>query len=422
MKDRFLKWGQQYFIEILIGFFSWALFLVGIHWKHRFGYDERHYVPTAQNFLNLSGMRNLEHPPLAKEIMALGLAIFGDNPYGWRFTGTLAGTATVVGMMFWGHHLFRDRTKTIQIGILTTFCCITFVQARSAMLDTYMVAFLVWTCGFFTKYLKSTTVPELKKNLFMTSIFLGLTAASKWFGLVLATALIGFILFFYYLRNLDISRLILSPKEKTSLALYPFLKTILLLLVPATTIYFITFIPYLFFEDGKKHVYELFTMQGDMYRHLSAVKKPHQYESHWTLWPLMRKPVCYFYQPTSLGKIKYVFSLVNPIIQWGGLVAIVASFFNQFKKKTLNGLILLAFYSAFVFCWIFLARRLAFFYYYYPAAMVLIMAIIHSTLKNKKLMWIVTISCVVMFIIYYPIISAIPFPRSWLKYWLWFRL
>ena len=45
---------------------AWVLFLIGLHQKQRFGFDESHYVNAAKTFLTMQGMRNLEHPPLGK--------------------------------------------------------------------------------------------------------------------------------------------------------------------------------------------------------------------------------------------------------------------------------------------------------------------------------------------------------------------
>ncbi|MEI9928571.1 MAG: hypothetical protein WDN44_13830 [Sphingomonas sp.] len=40
--------------------------------------------PAAQTLLSLGGPRNTEHPLVGKELIALGIALFGDNPFGWR--------------------------------------------------------------------------------------------------------------------------------------------------------------------------------------------------------------------------------------------------------------------------------------------------------------------------------------------------
>src|SRR6187551_477548 len=55
-------------------------------------FDEVHYLPAARAILALSHPANPEHPPLGKELLALGIALFGDRPFGWRIMPVLFGT------------------------------------------------------------------------------------------------------------------------------------------------------------------------------------------------------------------------------------------------------------------------------------------------------------------------------------------
>ena len=59
-------------------------------------FDEVHYLPAARAFLGLEGVTNLEHPPLAKLIMTVGLAALGDNPLGWRVMSLAFGTLALL--------------------------------------------------------------------------------------------------------------------------------------------------------------------------------------------------------------------------------------------------------------------------------------------------------------------------------------
>jgi len=61
-----------------------------------FIFDEAHYVPAVRRLLYLGENTNLEHPPLSKSLIALGIALFGDNPWGWRAFNTVFSSATVL--------------------------------------------------------------------------------------------------------------------------------------------------------------------------------------------------------------------------------------------------------------------------------------------------------------------------------------
>ncbi len=65
------------------------------------------------------------------------MALFGDNPFGWRIASTLAGTATVLGVFafLWLH---AGNVRTALVGaVLTTLNQTVYVQARTGMLDRY---------------------------------------------------------------------------------------------------------------------------------------------------------------------------------------------------------------------------------------------------------------------------------------------
>jgi predicted membrane-bound dolichyl-phosphate-mannose-protein mannosyltransferase len=52
-----------------------------------------HYVPAARQMLEpvLPGpLLNPMHPPLAKELMAVSIRVFGDVPLGWRYPSVLS--------------------------------------------------------------------------------------------------------------------------------------------------------------------------------------------------------------------------------------------------------------------------------------------------------------------------------------------
>src|SRR6187551_3436669 len=62
-------------------------------------FDEVHYLPAARAILALSHPANPEHPPLGKELLALGIALFGDRPLGWRIMPVLFGTLGLFAAM-----------------------------------------------------------------------------------------------------------------------------------------------------------------------------------------------------------------------------------------------------------------------------------------------------------------------------------
>ena len=64
-------------------------------------FDEKHYAPQAWQLLHNYGVEDnpgfglVVHPPLGKQLIAIGEALFGYNGVGWRFTSALVGVVLV---------------------------------------------------------------------------------------------------------------------------------------------------------------------------------------------------------------------------------------------------------------------------------------------------------------------------------------
>ena len=56
-------------------------------------FDEIYHARTALEHMRGMHPYEISHPPLGKLLIALGMAIWGVTPFGWRFTGTLFGAA-----------------------------------------------------------------------------------------------------------------------------------------------------------------------------------------------------------------------------------------------------------------------------------------------------------------------------------------
>jgi hypothetical protein len=105
-------------------------------------FDEVHYLPAARELLVLGEFTNREHPLLGKQLIALGIALFGDNPVGWRLLPTLLGTLALFGAMRALWFASASRFATLAYGVLLATGFHLFVHARIAMLDIVYLAFL----------------------------------------------------------------------------------------------------------------------------------------------------------------------------------------------------------------------------------------------------------------------------------------
>ena len=65
------------------------------------------YVPAGRAITAGLPDPNFEHPPLGKLAIASGMAVLGDNPWGWRIVAAITGTVGVfftfrLGAAVWG--------------------------------------------------------------------------------------------------------------------------------------------------------------------------------------------------------------------------------------------------------------------------------------------------------------------------------
>ena len=170
---------RPYRAAAIIGLLAQLLFTFRVTTPHKLVFDETHYIPAAKTLMTLSGPANIEHPLLGKELIALGIMLFGDNSLGWRIMSTFAATAVVLGIfaILW---LLFGKVRTATMGALFVLLNITvFIQARIGMLDGFMAAFVV--TGIAALIWAMRGPPEkVWRRWLIGSALLGLAVGAKW--------------------------------------------------------------------------------------------------------------------------------------------------------------------------------------------------------------------------------------------------
>jgi len=137
-----------------------------------------HYVPAARILATFDHITNREHPLLGKELIALGIALFGDHPWSWRVLPAIAGIATLFAFMRGMWFASLSRFATIASGILLSTGFILFIQSRIAMLDIFMVAFAILALWMVAG---AARMPgQARWRLILAGLFLGLEQGCKW--------------------------------------------------------------------------------------------------------------------------------------------------------------------------------------------------------------------------------------------------
>ncbi|WP_238560117.1 phospholipid carrier-dependent glycosyltransferase [Sphingomonas sp. Mn802worker] len=304
-------------VGALIALLSELIFLIRLAVPNKLVFDEVHYVPAARAMRDLAGPTNIEHPLLAKELIALSLRWFGDEPFGWRFASTVAGAATIAGV-FALVQLLTGRLRASLIGAALALMSFTvLVQARIAMLDTFLAAFLLWGIVMLAWSARALTRRQVHARWCAGAALLGLATACKW----TAGPYVAFAAFAYL-------RLRHRHPERWR-GLNPLVAVALLGIVSVGT-YLLTFAPAFFYTSDPMTWSRLIPFQLDMYARQTQVLPPHTYQSNWYTWPLMQRPIWYLYEPVD-GVQRGIWMIGNPAIMWGGLVAVAALFWAWVK-------------------------------------------------------------------------------------------
>ena len=191
------KWILGIFITVLF----WGLCWYNIGFPQTYNFDEQHYVPAAIAYLNSSPILNVEHPPLAKIIIAEGIAFLGNHPSGWRLMSSFFGALTLAGIYLWSLQLFNSKRTAFFATLITAANQMLYVQSRIAMLDTFMTAFLVWGALTFSYWWKHK---EKKWIFYVSSFFWGLAMATKLFAAV-PFGVLGILLLVAYSKEKNLS-------------------------------------------------------------------------------------------------------------------------------------------------------------------------------------------------------------------------
>jgi len=164
-------------IAALFALAGFALFLFRLTDPDKLNFDETHYVPAVRTLIAFAGLPNAEHPPLGKWMIGIGMALFGDNPFGWRIMSVVAGTTLVGAGVMAARWLLGTRSAAVMTGLLLLLSPPLFVQSRIAMLDIFGASFMMLA---FWMLAAAGRGDFRERQRIAFALFLGFATACKW--------------------------------------------------------------------------------------------------------------------------------------------------------------------------------------------------------------------------------------------------
>lgn len=352
-------------------------------------FDEIYHARTAyEHILGLEPYENT-HPPLGKLIISLGIRMFGMNPFGWRFMGTLFGVLMLPILYHFLKRLFGSTFLCTAGTVLFAFDFMHYVQTRIATIDTYAVFFILLMYDAMLVFLQTDLMTagwkKLLPPLFFSGLFMGLGVASKWtvaYGAVgLAALFFGKLVVTY--RALQLSSLPARKRDEAQAAFWQkALRTCLwcclfFILIPFC-IYFAAFLPLTLLKHNRYDVLgRFFAYQVHMYNYHSTLQATHTFESPWYQWPFDVRNVWYYgnYNADGSGGLRTISVLGSPLFWWAGVPSTVYAFVCAVKKRTQPAIIASVGFLAVYLPWV-LVPRCTFVYHYFTAVPFLLIALL----------------------------------------------
>lgn len=387
-------------------------------------FDETHYLPAARDLLAGVDLVNGEHPPLGKIILAAGIGLFGDTPFGWRFFPAVFGTLALFAFSRALWEASRRRFATLAFTWLLGTGFFLIIHARIAMLDGMMVGFFAVSLWQLARAVRAPE--EGRKRLAFAGLALGAAMATKWNVLPLAP-LPGLV--FLLARARAGRRRLLTSTRGAPVPGVSLLEATLWLGVLPLAVYAASFAPNLWVDRSVYGERGIFAIQAMMLEMQQSVKEPHTYQSVWWQWLLNIRSIWYLYEDVD-GAYRGVLLIGNPFTMLVGLPALAWCGWVAWTRKRTDALAVLVLYLVSFGFWIVAAKPIQFYYHYFlPSCFLLAaLALALDELKERGWSlvsyWTLALSAA-FFAFFFPIITAMRLKASgsfqtwtWIDSWL----
>lgn len=392
-------------LMLALGAVAMLLFLTGLTRDPYPYFDETHYVPAARTLLALDGPANVEHPLLGKELIAIGIMLFGDNAFGWRFFASVSGAVALMSFFAIGWQVLGRTRPALVAALLALFNFTLFVQARIAMIDGPMAALVLAAIAVTLAAARARR--GVRAWALLAGVLFGLGTAAKWAGVP-------------YLALAGLALLVARFRDGG----WRSVAAVLLLGAASAITYFLTFLPAFFYRNEPMTLAGLLPFQQRMYALQTQPLAAHTYQSTWWSWPLDLRPIWYLYEPVD-GIQRGVLMVGNPAVMWGGLAALALCLGLGLWRRQGALLAPVALWAGAYLPWVVIPKKIGFFYYYYLPSIFICLAIAAAAdaldpQGRRRLGWWAVAVAGGLFLWFYPIIAATPLegPRAFER-WMW---
>jgi len=382
---------------------------MGKTFKEGMYFDEIYHGRTAFELIHDIPVYETSHPYLGKYIIAMGIKLFGMNPYGWRFMNVLFGAFLIFVTYYFALLLFKEKEFSFASAVVMLYSFMHFTQARIALIDTFGILFVFISYYFLYCFI----IKQRLKWLIFSGVFFGLASGIKWSAVFASFGFLAIALFLLVSKY---------PLKKQFSGYKLILYGLLSYVVVAVGVYGLTFFD-IYLKTGS--IEKILEYQINMYNYHSTLVGTHPYSSPWWSWLIDMKPMNY-YRNIKDGLFSSISCFGNPAIFWTGIVAILYLVYVVIRTRAIDAMFILFAFLALYLPYIFVSR-LMFIYHFYYAVPFLILAIIYmlrDIMARYKglafIYWIYLAIVALLFLMFYPILSGYSIEKTYVDaYLLW---
>ena len=379
-------------------------------------FDEVYYVDGAKDYLKYgvevdkTSPEFIVHPPIGKWLISIGIKIFGDNEFGWRFIGALLGTLSISLIYIIAKRLFNSIFLASSAASLMAFDGLHLVLSRTALLDIYLMFFVLLAFFFF-----------LTEKYWWTGISLGIAIGIKWSGI-------------YYLVSLFVIALYFEFKNKSSTKIL--IGRITQFLFLPSFIYSFSWSGWFlsnrgwdrhwadgnggFFSFIPSSVRSLWHYHVEMLNFHTGLTQAHSYSANPWSWLILGRPTSFYYQSLktcgSNSCAQEVVALGTPLLWWLGTAALFVTLgYFISRREKVAGLILTGIAAGYL-PWFFFQKRTVFSFYAIVFEPFIILALVYCFAKiledpetykvRKSALIAVQIAIGIFFLYFFPLFVA----------------
>jgi dolichyl-phosphate-mannose--protein O-mannosyl transferase len=404
--------GEKEFLSKLVD--EQEMIVLPITYQSETVFDEIYYVRAAESLLSGEESYETTHPPLGNLVIAAGISVFGFNPFGWRIMGVIFATSMIPMIYFLGKEISSSWLGGFVSSILLMFDFMHFTFSRIATIDTFLVFFLLGAQLFFYKYffdvLKTGWGVSLR-SYFVAIFFVAIAFSIKW------TAVFSFIsqIFYLCLIRFYFTQKKVEKKYNNILSNKTIIYAISGTIVIFGLVYLLSYVPYMQLGYSLKDVYN---RQWYMLNYHLGLTATHPFSSPWWSWPLLSRPIWLYVSNLGKGYVSTITLMGNPAVWWIGLVSFMAVTEKAIKEKCPSLVYLVTMFIVQWIPYVFISR-VSFLYYFYPNLIILCLCTSNQVSKKweggeerwKIIIYLVFL--VVLFGLFYPIISGNKIPVWW---------